>query len=165
MTRANNNSFFPLQMKLLALVLSISLFSCDQNRIVDEYINLGEQGWTYNDKVNVEFEISDTSQFYNIYFNARNTGIYPYQNLYILMRISDPDGEENENRLNFSLADKDGKWFGSGLGDLHDNQILIVEALKFLKMGKYSIELEQNMRDNPLPGLVEAGVRVEVIKE
>jgi gliding motility-associated lipoprotein GldH len=147
------------------MLFSFCLFSCDSNRVVDEYISLGEEGWKYDQKVSVGFQIQDTTQFYNIYFNSRNTGSYPYQNIYVLMRITDPNGEVNENRLNFSLADKDGKWFGAGLGDLYDNQIKIVEGLKFLIAGEYQIELEQNMRDNPLQGLVEVGVRVEVVKE
>ena len=53
--------------------------------------------------------------------------------------------------------------FGAFLDDLYDDQIKIVEGLKFLITGEYQIELEQNMRDNPLKGLVEVGAPVELI--
>jgi gliding motility-associated lipoprotein GldH len=59
------------------------------------------------------------------------------------------------------LAEADGKWWGSGLGDIFSNQIKVMENVKFPRKGVYSFSVEQNMRDNPLLGIEDIGVRVE----
>ncbi|MBC7758415.1 MAG: gliding motility lipoprotein GldH, partial [Phormidesmis sp. FL-bin-119] len=63
----------------------------------------------------------------------------------------------------FKLALPDGEWLGSGSGNLYSYQIPLKENFKFTLKGKYVIELEQNMRDNPLDHVSDVGVRVEKV--
>ena len=63
--------------------------------------------------------------------------------------------------VEITLAAPDGKWLGEGLGDIYDNRYLFRKAFKFPKTGEYRIELIQAMRVNPLPGIMDAGIRIE----
>ncbi len=42
---------------------------------------------------------------------------------------------------------------------------MVVEKIKFAKPGVYSFSFEQNMRDNPLAGIEDVGMRIEKAKE
>ena len=59
------------------------------------------------------------------------------------------------------LADERGQWLGDGMGDIWDNRILFKKDFKFPQTGKYRFELEQAMRINPLPGIMDVGMRIE----
>jgi gliding motility-associated lipoprotein GldH len=50
---------------------------------------------------------------------------------------------------------------GDGLGDIWDNRILLKDQVKFPQAGEYRFELYQAMRINPLPGIMDAGIRIE----
>jgi gliding motility-associated lipoprotein GldH len=87
--------------------------------------------------------------------------LYKYSNLFVLFTIQGPKEKAETQRLEFKLAEADGKWLGSGLGDIFSNQIKVMENVKFPRKGVYSFSVEQNMRDNPLLGIEDIGVRVE----
>ena len=71
--------------------------------------------------------------------------------------IDFPKGAQS---LEFKLAEADGKWLGSGLGDIYSNQMKMMQSLKFPRKGVYSFTIEQNMRDNPLVGIEDVGVKI-----
>ncbi|MBK9459018.1 MAG: hypothetical protein IPN94_06195 [Sphingobacteriales bacterium] len=50
----------------------------------------------------------------------------------------------------------------SGMGDIITQQVLIQPNAIFPMLGKYKFELVQDMRLNPLPDVISAGLRVEV---
>ena len=117
--------------------------------------------WDYQNRVPFDFEITDTSIYYNIYVNVRHKVSYSYNNLWLIVRTTFPSGEMIKKRVELPLADKDGKWYGNCMGNICDIQIPIQGPAYFNTPGKYTIELEQNMRQNPLPYIMEMGVRVE----
>lgn len=78
-----------------------------------------------------------------------------------MIHIIGPDGKKTTERKEFRLALPDGEWLGSGSGNLYSYQMPLKEDFKFPLKGKYVIELEQNMRDNPLNHISDAGVRIE----
>ena len=128
---------------------------------METYDTLKEDAWYINQRPSYFVDISDTSSEHTIYFNIRHTGKYKYSNLFVLFTIQGPNAKAETQRLEFKLAEADGKWLGSGLGDIYSNQIKIMENVKFPRKGVYSFTLEQNMRDNPLLGIEDVGVRIE----
>lgn len=155
-----------LKYSVLLFGLSLTLLmSCDQGRIIDEYVPVENGSWSLSDTCLLDFSIDDTTSFYRLFFNLRHNDEYKYSNLYVFLTITDPDGLRDRKRLNFLLADKKGKWMGRGLGGRYDNQIILVDGLKFLKDGDYGVTIEQNMRDNPLEGITDVGIRLEKISE
>lgn len=142
---------------LLFLVLS----SCDPNRIYDTYSPIPKTGWDYEQRLSFEAGIADTSQLYNLYVNIRHTDDYAYSNLWIKIYTTYPSGKLLENRVNLPLADKSGKWLGSGLGSVISNQVLIQANARLPEKGNYRFEIQQDMRSNPLPEVMDIGIRVE----
>jgi len=145
----------------LALVL---LASCDDNRLYEENRELKDHAWTERDTLRFEFTVIDTASPYNFYFNLRNADDYPYSNIYVFMNTTFPNGKFRRDTVEFVLADQAGRWMGKGQGSLWDNQLLFRKAMRFPLTGKYKIEINQAMRRQSLPGISDAGIRIEKYK-
>lgn len=150
------------KLSFLFLVFSIGfLSSCEDNQaILDVNTKLEKHNWSYSEKVKVPFTIDATEIPYDLYLNLRHTSDYQYSNIFLLIHIIGPDGKRTSERKEFKLALPDGEWLGSGSGNIYSYQILFKENYRFKLKGKYLIELEQNMRDNPLNHVTDAGIRI-----
>lgn len=146
---------------IVVLFLAVLFSACDQKRVFESYQSIKEDSWYINQRPTFYLDVKDTTTEHTIYFNIRHTGNYKYSNLFVLFTIQGPKAKAETQRLEFKLAEADGKWLGSGLGDIYSNQIKVMENIKFPRKGVYSFSIEQNMRDNPLMGIEDIGVRVE----
>jgi gliding motility-associated lipoprotein GldH len=148
---------------ILFIFLTVTgLTSCqDTHTIVDNNFEIAGRNWSYTEKVQVPVLVQQPDLSYNLYVNLRITAKYKYSNIFLLIHTTAPDGKKTTERKEFRLALPDGEWLGSGSGNLYSYQILFKENYKFPAKGKYLIELEQNMRDNPLDYVTDAGIRVE----
>ncbi|WP_276360125.1 gliding motility lipoprotein GldH [Daejeonella sp. H1SJ63] len=147
---------------MLIVFLAGILTSCgDSVTLVDSNFELDKRNWSYTEKVRVPLNIEEAGIPYNIYLNLRHTSDYKYSNIFLLIHITEPNGKKTTERKEFKLALPDGEWLGSGSGNMYSYQLMIKENYKFPVKGKYMIELEQNMRDNPLNHVTDAGIRVE----
>ncbi len=133
----------------------------DTQTIADNNLEIPGQNWSYTEKVQVPVTIENADIPYNLYVNLRHTSSYKYSNIFLLVHITSPNGKRITERKEFRLALPDGEWLGSGSGNMYSYQIPFKETYRFSLKGKYLIELEQNMRDNPLDYVSDAGVRVE----
>jgi len=155
------------RVKLILLVafLLTGLASCqDTLVVVDNNVEITGRNWSYTEKVQVPVMIENVDVPYNLYVNLRLTSKYKYANIFLLIHTTAPDGKKTTERKEFRLALSDGEWLGSGSGNLYSYQMPFKENYTFPAKGKYLIELEQNMRDNPLDYVSDAGVRVEKAK-
>ncbi|HEY0610374.1 MAG TPA: gliding motility lipoprotein GldH [Chitinophaga sp.] len=120
--------------------------------------------WTYQYKPVFEVTVNpeDTAYLYNIYVNVRHTDAYPYSNIWVLVNTQTPgDTTQQPRRVELPLADASGKWLGRGLDDIYEHRIPIQEKAILNKPGTYRFIFEQNMRQNPLPYVMNVGLRIE----
>jgi gliding motility-associated lipoprotein GldH len=145
------------------LVLLIT--SCDSNKVFEAYIEVENANWQKENIASFEFIATDTLVAHNLYINVRNTGMYPYRNLYLFVTMKGPNGAMLQDTVNCILADNRGKWRGNGIGNLWDLKIPYVGGFKFAKTGNYIVSLEQGMRvENGLQGITDIGLSVEKAK-
>lgn len=150
-----------IQKILLLLFCCVALTACYENGIYEKYKGIPDYVWKTGYKVPYEVEITDTNVLYNIYVDVRHTEFYPFSNLWLMLHVNMPYGQKHETRVELPLAEKDGKWLGRCLGDVCDRQILVQENAIFPQQGKYTFELEQIMRLDDLPGIMEMGIKIE----
>lgn len=147
---------------LFIVLMTMGLISCkDSVTVADTNFELDRQNWSYTEKIRIPVTIDAVDIPYNIYLNLRHTSNYKYSNIFLLIHIISPDGKRITERREFKLALPDGEWLGSGSGNMYSYQLLIKDNYRFPVKGKYIFELEQNMRDNPLDHVTDAGIRVE----
>lgn len=133
----------------------------DKNTIIDQNISIYDLNWSYVNKIKIDFKIDDAAATYNLFLNLRVTSNYRYSNIFILIHQTGPDKKNKTVRFEFKLANPDGEWLGQGTGNLYNYQVPFEAGYKFPVNGTYQIELEQNMRDNPLHEVSDVGLRVE----
>ncbi|MBL7927534.1 MAG: gliding motility lipoprotein GldH [Bacteroidia bacterium] len=146
---------------MLLLSLILSLQACDDKMVIDENKTITNRNWDVAQPLHFDVSINDTISSYNMYVNVRNSNNYKFSNLYIFMHTKWPTGENETDTLQLFLASPDGKWLGNGLGDIYENQIQLKQNFKFYRSGQYRFTLEQAMRLNPLPGIIDMGIRIE----
>jgi gliding motility-associated lipoprotein GldH len=150
----------------MTLMLAVALFTaCDNKRIVDVFEPITDNNWSYVDTVSVGFTVLDTTKTYNLYLNVRHSGTYAYRNLYVRMHLTNPAGERGTQVVSFELADASGKWHGKGLGDIYEYRVKWRDGAKFKLSGDYQVQIEQFMREDPLPGILDIGLRLELAEE
>ncbi len=121
------------------LILAISLISCD-NTVYENYYSFENESWNSDSLKSFDFEIMDTLATYSLSLNVRHSINYEYQNLFVYV-----SGEVNDT-IELMLADKNGKWKGSGISDVREFTHTLKKGKTFSKKGKHSINMEQAMR-------------------
>lgn len=135
--------------------------SCDSKRVFEENKEIPDGIWNRSNMVSLETQITDINQAYNVYINIRNAGTYQFNNVFIFFTTHFPNGKMSKDTVECVIADQTGKWLGSGLGDIWDNQILFKKNVRFPIAGKYNFDFEQGMRDDNLPFIMDVGMRIE----
>jgi len=112
----------------------------------------------------LDFKIEDPNLSYNIYYNIRNTASYPFYNLYLKHTVSNALGSVLSTNLDevFLFDRKTGEPLGSGMGDIFDHQMTVVENFRFPSKGTYQFKVQQYMRQNQLSQIMSIGIRVEI---
>jgi gliding motility-associated lipoprotein GldH len=149
----------------LLFLVTILFFSCDKMRMYDENRDIKDGLWDINNHLIFDFDVPDTVTKYNFYFNIRNTDDYPYSNIYVFFKTTFPNGKIGNDTVEFPLADETGRWYGKGQGDVHDCRLVFRQGVRFPLAGKYHMEVEQAMRMEQLPGVINAGIRIERAEE
>ncbi|UOG74070.1 gliding motility lipoprotein GldH [Hymenobacter tibetensis] len=144
------------------LAFTLLLTACDQNQVYEKNIDFDKYTWSVRQKPAFTFDIADTTQRYDVYFNIRNASDYGYYNLYVKHTLTDPANKQVSQLLHQMLLmdAQTGEPRGKGTGDIYDHQFLALPNQKFQRAGTYKIVLEQYMRQDQLPGLMAVGVRV-----
>ncbi len=149
---------------LFILTFCCLLTGCLQAPYFQKEEGVPQNAWNYNFKPSFSFDITDTTAAYKPYFLIRHTQAYPYCNIWVWLYITTPgDSVARKERINITLAESSGKWLGRGMGEIYEQrmQMDLGDSIKFNKKGTYKIAMEQNMRVNPLPEVLNVGLRLE----
>ena len=99
--------------------------------------------------------------------SLRNSNDYPFNNLFLLVTLSHPDGYQEVDTLEFRMARPDGSWLGVGAGNLKDNLLEYRRAMTFNQAGNYRLSLAHALRHNGqahglsiLKGVMELGYQL-----
>jgi gliding motility-associated lipoprotein GldH len=148
---------------LFFLVLSFLVFSCDQFKIYEGFESIPNMNWELDSKLEFETQLPDTTMGCNVLINVRHAPAFPFQNLYLILKTTYPDGNTATDSLMFYLFKNNGEPMGDCLGDYCDAAFLFRENVRFPMRGKYHFEIAHTMRtaDGKLPLIMGVGIRIE----
>lgn len=144
--------------------LGFIMVSCNNDMVFEKNTKIDKGVWGDKKPVKFEVNIKDTLSLHNFYVNIRNSGEYPYRNLYLFVRTILPNKKMAVDTIEFMLADEKGEWHGSGLGDIKSLQILFKENLRFPHAGKYIFVFRHGMRKKSLKGIMDIGLTVKKVE-
>lgn len=152
-------------MKLFIVILlsSVVLCACTTLDICEQTKNFPSFTWDTKDSIVCNFKITDTTAYYNFYFIIRHQEKYPYNNIWLSVTITDPD-TTYQSQPEIVLA-KNAKWLGTTVDDITDQRILFEPKPRKLHKGNYQFVVKHVMRENPLPHVLSAGVRVQKVEQ
>ncbi|HRP90643.1 MAG TPA: gliding motility lipoprotein GldH [Edaphocola sp.] len=131
-------------------------------------VAIPEASWDYKFMPTFNFNIPDSTSKYKVFLIFRYDASFEFSNIWVRLKIKGPgDSTYNMgNRIETVLLTPDGSRLGNYVGGMYEYKIQLSEVKDypvFKKSGDYSIQLEQVMRKNPLPGLINIGLRVESV--
>lgn len=110
-------------------------------------------------------DISDTTKKYDFYLLLRHDESYPNSNLWFRLKVKEPGSKVfiDGPRMEVDLANPAGQWLGRGMGSIWEHKIRLDSKAtpQFKHTGTYQIKVEQLMRYNPLPAVLNVGLVVE----
>lgn len=146
------------------VITAFLIVACNPDLVYERNEAVSGNVWSRHDVPVFEVEISDTLTAYNLYINLRNTGEYPFSNIFLFVEAKSPRGAFVRDTLEFVLAEPSGKWKGKGYGSVWQNRFYYRQNIRFPEKGKYLFGIEQAMRREELPGIVDVGLRVEKVR-
>jgi gliding motility-associated lipoprotein GldH len=149
---------------LIVPILAITCSGCISGPYYQKAEAIPNNLWDNSYRPTFEFDITDTTAAYHTFFLFRHTQAYPFANVWLMLYIKKPnDSTIIKERVNVPLAEQSGKWLGRGMGEIYEQRMRISlgDSVKFNRRGTYKISVEQNMRINPLPEVLQAGFMIE----
>ena len=102
--------------------------------------------WSFEEEVQFEFEMNDTSSVYDFVLILRNTNDYRYSNLFVTVEEIPPYGESTKSLHEIPIANPDGSWIGTKSGSIIENKYLLKRGpLPFI--GNYKFVVKQAITD------------------
>lgn len=156
---------FPFRGYLLLSFFLFGAWGCDYNRIYEEYRPIEEHVWHYDQPVQFEAAIEDTTDRYNLFLDLRHKNNYPYNNIWVTVTTITPDADTNRLKNEFSLANERGQWKGQAVGSVYDHRFRILKNMRFKQKGNYQFRVKHLMRKDELKGVMDVGLRIERMRE
>ena len=157
------NSFLSSGVMLFLFLIAGSVVSCD------EYKSVGKS-WDKDSIVSFDIPPMDTKKQYNLFLNIRDNNDYPYNNLFLIVAMEQPDKKTLDDTLEYQMANPDGSLLGEGFTDVKESKLVYKERMKF-KKGNYKIHIRHAVRQTgkvaggaKLDGITEVGFRIEKIE-
>ncbi len=146
---------------VLFLVFLLLSFSCSPETFYFEEVSKIDNNWSKDDKRFFSVPVKDSTKKYTLYFILRNNSQYPYSNIYFFTTLQSPNGDIVTDTLEYQLAYPNGKWIGSGMGDVKQNTLVYKENIPLKEKGIYKVSVAQAMRNSNLNGIEDISLLVE----
>jgi gliding motility-associated lipoprotein GldH len=134
-------------------------FACSHEEIFFEYHSFDNAQWKREQPAVFNVNIEDISLPYQVFVMLRNNDNYPFGNIWLFIDCETPEGNTRTDTLGSDLADVYGKWLGKGLS-LYNLSIPYETSVVFPDTGVYIYSIRQGMRENPLNGISDLGLKV-----
>jgi len=152
---------------MLLTVAAVFLVSCDKKRVFDEYKSVGA-AWNKDSVVTFELPKLDAKKAYNLYVNVRDNDAYPYNNMFLIVSLEQPNKKVKVDTLEYQMTNPDGTLLGDGFSDIKENKLFYKDKQQFTQKGIYKIHIQQAVRQTgkiegvkALEGITDVGFRIE----
>ena len=149
-------------MRIIFVFLSLLLLVCCNTNTESSYSVFEEDSWHADSTITLNHSVVDSTTKHNLYLKIRHTTDFEYQNLFLFV-----DFQEKRDTIEIVLSEKNGKWLGSGFGDIKEVEYCFAKEIIFNSKKTSIISVEQAMRygDQPvitnLKGIIALGINIK----
>ena len=150
------NPFF--KSSWIAISAIFTFVACSNDNTYNKFEDINNSKWSNKDTLFFSPNIKDISKEYDIYLSVRYQKNYDFSNLWLQVY-----GLEKLpfDRIEIPLFKNDGTPYGKGLKSNFTVNAAYLKGYKFKKSGTQKIAIIQNMRKNPLPGVMDIGIIIK----
>ena len=152
---------------ILFILIFFSLISCDKKRVFDEYQSVGKS-WHKDSIVSFDLPQLDPKKTYNLYVNVRDNDDYPFNNLFLIVSLEQPNKQIKVDTLEYQMTNPDGTLLGEGFTDIKENKLFYKDKVSFTQKGLYKVHIKHALRQTvkiegvtSLNGISDVGFRIE----
>jgi gliding motility-associated lipoprotein GldH len=149
-------------MRIIFVFLSLLLLVCCNTNTESSYSVFEEDSWHADSIITLSHSVVDTITKQNLYLKIRHTTDFEYQNIFLFV-----DFQEKRDTIEVILSEKNGKWLGSGFGDIKEVEYCLAKEIIFNSKKTSNVTVEQAMRygDQPvitnLKGIIALGINIK----
>lgn len=153
------------QMRNFFVLLFISgiFLSCSEQPYYDKAYSFKDKTWSQRVKPSFTVDIKDVNKAYNFIITLRTTTDYKYNNLWVFLNTTTPDGIKAREPFQIIVTNPDGSWAGSKTGTIVENY-LPFKGRKLPAKGKYTFTLEQGITEKEIDEVLDIGLSVLEVK-
>ena len=140
-----------------AIILGI--VSCSHKEVFFEYHSFANAEWNPDNPAVFNVTIEDNSQPYDVSIELRSNNNYPFSNIWLFVDYASSNGINQTDTIGVDLADDKGNWYGKGLS-LYNLSIPYKSTVLYPDTGIYVYSIRQGMKENPLRGISDIGLKV-----
>lgn len=152
---------------ILFLLLVLVVISCDKKSVFDEYKSV-DNSWHKDSIVRFKLPQLDKNKKYDLFVNIRNNNDYPYNNIFLIVSMEQPNKKVLVDTLEYQMANPDGTLMGEGFSDVKLSKLIYKENVSFNLKGDYTIKIQHANRQTGkivglqnLKGVSDVGFRIE----
>lgn len=145
------------------LFISGMFLSCSEQPYYDKVYSFQDKTWSQRVKPSFTVDIKDINKAYNFVITLRTTTDYKYNNLWVFLNTTTPDGIKAREPFQIIITNPDGSWAGSKTGTVVENY-LPFKGRKLPVKGKYTFTLEQGITEKEIDEVLDIGFSVVEVK-
>jgi gliding motility-associated lipoprotein GldH len=152
---------------IVFVLLLLLVTSCDKKRVFDEYKSVGKS-WHKDSIITFELPKLDSKKTYNLYVNIRDNDDYPFNNLFLIVSLEQPNKKIKVDTLEYQMTNPDGTLLGDGFTDIKESKLFYKRKESFTLNGIYKIHIKHAVRQtgkiegvSTLDGITDVGFRIE----
>ncbi|WP_455585780.1 gliding motility lipoprotein GldH [Bacteroides sp.] len=143
------------------LIAGWLITACNENTVYHSYRPIPLEGWQKSDTLFFNVPVKDSLRHLHLSAEIRNKSNYAYRNLYLSVSYNLEDSTKwKTDTLLLILADKEGKWYGTGWGSLFQST-LPIGSVVVRHPGNYTFKIIHGMQDELLKGINDIGIKIE----
>ena len=149
-------------MRIIFVFLSLFLLVCCNTNTKSSYNVFEEDSWHADSIITLSHSVVDTITKQNLYLKIRHTTDFEYQNIFLFV-----DFQEKRDTIEVTLSEKNGKWLGSGFGDIKEVEYCFAKETIFNSKKTSKVTVEQAMRFGEQPvitnlkGIIALGINIK----
>ncbi len=145
---------------MFLLLVMVALFGCGEKPLFEKVYSFDDRVWTLEQKPEFKIEVTDTTALYDISLTLRTTTDYKFNNLWIFLKTTLPDGQSERLPFQIRISNEDGSWVGNKTGSVVETS-LDFPARKLPIKGEYSFIVEQAVTQSMVDEVLDIGLRAK----
>jgi gliding motility-associated lipoprotein GldH len=145
----------------VAMLVLFGFTSCKKAPYFSETHAFKNGVWGAGEHPVFSFDMQDSVGLYDLSFVLRLNNDYDYQNIWILMHTTRPEGTVSTDTINLQVFDERGRWLGKKSGAAYVFTGVFAFQHRFQSIGKHSIRMEHAVMNPELRGVLDMTLLVE----